>query len=243
MSSVNTNYTDVFSSMGFGNTQQANNTGFSLTDYMSIKSGTYGKLLKAYYKKQDADDAVDETEKKQLTVMKNSADNLRNAALDLMDEDLFEKKKIKVKDEKTGEETEKEDYDWDAITKAVKAFADSYNSVIGSAGESDNTGVLRIGTWLTSLTESNSNLLAKVGITVGSDNTLKVDEDALKKADISTLKLLFQGVNSYADKVVRKASQMASAATQVVNKSGSAYKSNADYDQLSSTGYLYDQTF
>lgn len=242
MSSVNTNYTDIFSSMGFGGTQQADNAGFSLTDYMSIKSGTYGKLLKAYYKKQDAD-ATDETEKKQLSMMKNSADTLRNAALDLMDEDLFEKKKIKTKDEKTGEETEKEDYDWDAITKAVKTFVDSYNSVIGSAGESDSNSVLRIGSWLTSLTAANSNLLAKVGITIGGDNKLKVDEDELKKADISTLKTLFQGINSYADKVVRKASQLATAATKGVNKSGSAYNSKADYNQLSSSGYLYDQTF
>lgn len=244
MSSVNTNYTDLFSSMGFGG-QQTDNVGFSLTDYRSIKSGTYGKLLKAYYKKQDADAKAEtsETEKKQLTVLKNSSDKLRNAALDLMDEDLFEKKKIKTKDEKTGEETEKEDYDWDAITKAVKTFVDSYNSAIDSAGQSDSNSVLRIGTWLTSLTATNSKLLDKVGITIGSDNKLKVDEDKLKKADISTLKTLFQGVNSFADKVVRKASQLGTAATNSVGKSGSAYNSKADYDKLSSSGYLYDQTF
>lgn len=244
MSSVNTNYTDLFSSMGFGG-QQADNVGFSLTDYRSIKSGTYGKLLKAYYKKQDADTKAEtsETEKKQLTALKNSSDKLRNAALDLMDEDLFEKKKIKTKDEKTGEETEKEDYDWDAITKAVKSFVDGYNSAIDAAGDSDSNSVLRIGTWLTSLTEANSKLLDKVGITIGSDNKLKVDEDKLKKADISTLKTLFQGVNSFADKVVRKASQLGTAATNSVGKGGSAYNSKADYDKLTSSGYLYDQTF
>lgn len=244
MSSVNTNYTDIFSSMGYG-TQQADNTGFSLLDYRSIKSGSYGKLLKAYYKKQDAASSAEtsEAEKKQLTALRSSADKLRNAALDLMDEDLFEKKKIKTKDEKTGEETEKEDYDWDAIKKAVNNFVESYNSLIGSAGESDSTSVLRIGTWLTSLTEANSKLLDKVGITIGSDNKLKVDEDKLMKADISTLKTLFQGVNSFADKVVRKASQMGTAATNSVGKSGSAYNSKADYDKLSSSGYLYDQTF
>ena len=32
-------------------------SGFSLSDYASIKNGSYGKLLKAYYAKQDAEKA------------------------------------------------------------------------------------------------------------------------------------------------------------------------------------------
>ena len=42
-----------------------------------------------------------------------------------MKDSLWEKKQIKTKDEKTGEETTKEDYDWDSITKAVKSFVDN----------------------------------------------------------------------------------------------------------------------
>ncbi len=34
------------------------------------------------------------------------------------------KGEFKKKDEETGEEIEGEDYDWDAITKAVKTFVD-----------------------------------------------------------------------------------------------------------------------
>lgn len=244
MSNVNTNYTDIFSSFGMG-TSETQNSSFSLTDYMSIKNGSYGKLLKAYYKKQDAENSVAETEseKKQLSLLKSNADGLKNSVLDLMDEDLFEKKTIKTKDEKTGEETEKEDYDWDAITKAVKGFVEDYNSVIKAAGESDNKGVLRNASWLTQLTEANSKLLESVGITIDSSNHLKVDENTLKEANISTLKVLFQGVNSFADKVVRKASQIGSAAVQGTNASGSAYTSTADYKNLLSSGYLYDETF
>ncbi|MGN0131939.1 MAG: hypothetical protein ACI4AA_05830 [Lachnospiraceae bacterium] len=243
MSNVNTNYTDVFTSMGIGTS--GNENAFSLTDYMSIKNGSYGKLLKAYYKKQDADKTTveSESEKKQLSLLKSSADKLKNSTLELMDEDLFEKKTIKTKDEATGEETEKEDYDWDAITKAVKAFAEDYNSVIKSAGESDNKGVLRNASWMTQMTESNAKLLESVGITIDSDNSLKVDEEALKKANISTLKLVFQGVNSFADKVVRKAAQIGTAAVQGTSGNGSAYTNTADYENLMSGGYLYDETF
>lgn len=242
MSGVNTNYTDIFTSMGMGTT--GNQNAFSLTDYMGIKNGSYGKLLKAYYKKQDEEKTVEsESEKKQLALLKSNADGLKNSVLDLMDEDLFEKKTIKTKDEKTGEVTEKEDYDWDAITKAVKAFADNYNSVMKEAGDSDDKSVLRNATWLLEGTEANSKLLGNVGITIGTDNTLKVDEEALKKADISTLKLLFQGVNSYADKVVRKADQIGKAALQGTGMSGSAYTNKADYENLLSSGTLYDEIF
>lgn len=242
MSGVNTNYTDIFTSMGMGTTGAQN--AFSLTDYMGIKNGSYGKLLKAYYKKQDEEKTVEsESEKKQLAMLKSNADGLKNSVLDLMDEDLFEKKTIKTKDEKTGEVTEKEDYDWDAITKAVKAFAQHYNSVMKEAGDSDDKSVLRNATWLLEGTETNSKLLGNVGITIGTDNTLKVDEEALKKADISTLKLLFQGVNSYADKVVRKADQIGKAALQGSGKSGSAYTNKADYENLLSSGALYDEIF
>ncbi len=234
--SINTNYTDIFTSMGFGT---SNNTGsaFSLTDYMGIKNGSYGKLLKAYYKKQDAEEtaAVDETEKKQLSMLKSSADSLKNATLELMDEDLFEKK--------TNEETGEEEYDWDAITKAVKDFASKYNSVVESAGNSDDNNVLKHGVWLTQSTASNTNLLAKAGISIGGDNKLSVDEKALKEANINTLKTLFTGVNSFADNVVRKASQIGSAAVNGVSTSGSAYTNTAGYDNLSSGGYLYDELF
>lgn len=242
MSSVNTNYTDIFTSMGIGTS--GSESAFSLTDYMSIKNGSYGKLLKAYYKKQDAEEtAAAESEKKQLSLLKNSADELKNSVLDLMDEDLFEKKTIETKDEKTGEVTKKEDYDWDAIVKAVKAFVEDYNTVIGSAGESDDKGVLRNVSWLTQTTEANEKLLESVGITIDSGNKLKLDEDVLKQANISTLKLIFQGVNSYADKVVRKAAQIGTAAVQGTNAGGSAYTNTADYQKLMSAGYLYDETF
>ena len=242
MTNVNTNYTDIFSSMM--GTSGTDNNAFSLSDYMSIKSGSYGKLLKAYYKKQDAGTAESaEEEKKQLSLLKTKADNLKNSMLDLMDEDLFEKKTIKTKDEKTGEETEKVDYDWDAITKAVNSFVDSYNAIISATGESDNKKVLRNATWLTQMTEANSNLLSKVGITIGEDNKLKVDADVLKKANVNTLKVLFQGAGSYADKVVQKAAQIGNAAVQGTSAGGSSYTNNADYKKLTSSGYLFDNTF
>lgn len=92
------------------------------------------------------------------------------------------KKKIKKKDEKTGEETEVEDYDWDAITKKVKSFIDDYNDVVKEAGESNTKDVLRNASWMTGMTDKTSHLLSKIGITIGKGNKLELDEDELKKA-------------------------------------------------------------
>ena len=69
--------------------------------------------------------------------MKTSADSLKKSADALNDSSLWEKKKIKKKDEKTGEEIAVEDYDWDKITKAVKSFVEDYNDVVKEAGESN----------------------------------------------------------------------------------------------------------
>lgn len=212
----------------FGGTQTASTSSdFSLLDYASIKNGSYGKLLKAYYAQQDADKAnsgIDSVQK--ATNMKSGADVLKKSAQALNSDTLWAKKKIKKKDEKTGEETEVEDYDWNAITKAVKSFVENYNDVIEQAGNSNAKDVLRNAVWMTGITESNENLLSKVGITIGKGNNMKLDEEMLKKADISTLKTLFIGHNSFADKIAMKANSISNAAA----RSSGTYKNNGTYN-------------
>ena len=120
----------------FGGTSDSSSVGNTnmLSDYAAIKNGSYGKLMKAYYAKQDAEKLSGKGDTSQkLTLMKTSADSLKKSADALNDASLWEKKKIKKKDEKTGEETEVEDYDWDAITKKVKSFIDDYNDVVKEA--------------------------------------------------------------------------------------------------------------
>ncbi len=222
----------------FGNVSntQTNNT-FSLADYASIRNGSYGKLLKAYYAKQDSekDEAKIEAENKELAVLKQEADDLKSAMLDVMDEDLYEKKKIKDKD---GKETE--DYDWDAITKAMKAYVENYNTLVDKTAESDDKSVLRNGVWMTKATSVNAKLLSEVGITIGEGNKLSLDEDELKEANMSTLKSLFTGHSSYADDVLRNASKVSTAAVAAAGKSGSTYNGSGELDKIISSGLLYD---
>ena len=116
--------------------------------------------------------------------MKTGADALKKSADALNNDELWEKKKIKKKDEKTGEEIEVEDYDFDAITKAVKLFVEDYNDVIKQAGDSNSKDVLRNAVWLTGMTEANENITSGTYRKNGTySNTLselvskKVDEE------------------------------------------------------------------
>lgn len=198
-----------------------------LSDYAAIKNGSYGKLLKAYYAKQDAGRATSGGDSAQKTsLIKSGADALKKSADALNNEALWEKKKIKKTDEKTGKETEVEDYDWDAITKAMKSFVEDYNDVVEQAGGSNSKDVLRNAVWLTGMVESNENMLSKIGITVGKGNKMELNEETLKTTDISTFKTLFIGHNSFADKVSMKANSIFNAASW----SSGTYQSNGTYN-------------
>lgn len=189
---------------GGSTTTQSNGT-ISLGDYASIKNGSYGKMLKSYYAKQDADKLSKTGDNNQTSMLiRSGADSLKKSAEALNDDSLWEKKKIKKKDEKTGVETETEDYDWEAITKAVKTFVDDYNSVVEETGKSDTKAVLRNAVWMTGATKKMGHLLGKAGITIGKGNKLELDEKKLKESDISTLKTLFTGHGSFADKIAQK---------------------------------------
>ncbi len=132
-------------------------------------------------------------------------------------------------------EIEVEDYDWNAITKAVKSFIADYNAVVGQAGDSDTKNVLRNAAWMTGITDSTEKLLAKVGITIGKGNKLELDEEALKEANITTLKSLFTGSGSFADKISQKAGSLSIVAANAAAKvKGTTYTSKGGYsDTLS----------
>ena len=206
----NVDFSVLFS--GTSDSSSVGNTNM-LSDYAAIKNGSYGKLMKAYYAKQDAEKLSGKGDTSQkLTLMKTSADSLKKSADALNDSSLWGKKKIKKKDEKTGEEIEVEDYDWDKITKAVKSFVEDYNDVVKEAGESNTKDVLRNASWMTGMTDKTSHLLYKI---------------ALKQADISSLKTVFTGYNSFVSKISQKATGISNAA----NRASATYTNNGTYSK------------
>jgi hypothetical protein len=89
-------------------------------------------------------------------------------------------------------------------------------------------------------TKANKNLLSKVGITVGSDNKLTVDEDKFKSADMTTVKSLFTGSGSFGKMTSTSATSSYSSAVSQLAKlsSSSTYSNMGSYSYIS--GSIYD---
>ena len=74
----NVDFSALFS--GTSDSSSVGNTNM-LSDYAAIKNGSYGKLMKAYYAKQDAEKLSGKGDTSQkLTLMKTSADSLTKSA-------------------------------------------------------------------------------------------------------------------------------------------------------------------
>lgn len=223
------NMSDVTSLFGGISANNSTTNTFSLGDYASIRNGSYGKLVKAYYNKQAEEKKTAETEagNKKLVTIKSEADDLKKTMAELMDKKLYEK-------------NDKGEYDWDKITAAVQKFVDNYNDVVDKVGSSDDKTVLRNGVWMTGGTRENADLLADLGITVGGDNKLTFKADTLKEAHMSTIKHMFTGANSFASQIMNRASKISGVVEQTAGKTGSAYTSSGDYEKLFSKGLSYD---
>jgi hypothetical protein len=97
---------------------------------------------------------------------------------------------------------------------------------------------------MVSQTATNENLLGKIGITIGSDNKLSVDEETFKAADMSTVKSLMTGTGSYASNIGTKASLINMYAQQDAAKASGLYTQSGTYLSTQATsGYNYSSWF
>ena len=231
-----------------------------LSDYASIKNGSYGKLMKAYYAKDSgssvkaasSDDKTDAKKSistasdsaKTLSEIEKSADSMKESADKLLTKgtkSVFAKKNVTTKDE-YGFDTTTKEYDTDAIYKAVADFTQSYNALLDKVSDSESTTILNKGTSLVNMTKSNEKLLADIGITIGKDNTLTIDEEAFKKADMNTVKSLFNSTGSYGYNVSAQASMIDYAAERESSKANT-YTVSGTYSNAYSTGSILDSMF
>ena len=233
--SAKQNYSYLF--QGLGSSTGSTNLNF-LSDYMSIKNGSYGKLLKAYYNpghsKEVAALGNDKVTKdtsedtKKLAEVQSTTDKLKDSA----DALLATGSKAVFKEDKMTDE----DY------KAVESFVKDYNSVVSAAGKTDSSSINQRTTNMVYASATNSKLLAKVGITITEDNTLSIDKDSFMKADVSTAKSLFQGNGSYGYRVSAQASMINFAADSEAGKAGT-YTANGRYGNNYNTGNLLNLYF
>lgn len=235
-------YSFLFSSMN--STGSTSSASFDYTTLSSIKNGSYKKLLNAYYKKQSTDGSASSSSvkgDKKSSVEKVNAASVRDKAADVSDSvDSINKASLWNRTEKTDESGNKtKEYNTDAIYKAVKTYVDDYNALVESTGNSNDNSVLRTAANMVNSTKANKDILAKVGISIGKDNKLSIDEDAFKKAEMTTVKSIFTGAGSYGRTVQANASMIyGSAVSQLARISGSStYGSTGSYSYISSSDF------
>lgn len=224
---------------GFGNT--SSNSSYtsglysSLSEYSTIRTGAYKKLLNSYYSKTQSTKASQTgtnyqvkgnstVEKKQLTEVKDAADSLYSSAAKLTDTSST-KSLFKNAQSVTGE-----------ISSAVKNFVNDYNSLVEEAADTSNSKVTGKVSFMTRQTNAYKSSLENIGITINDDKTLTVDGKKLNSADVNDVKKLFNGSSSMAYQTFVRASSISSAAENASTTSG-LYGSDGAYDNYYNSAY------
>lgn len=237
LNSLKQDYSFLFSNMNKSNSSNNLFSSINLSDYNTIKSGSYSKLLKAYYKKEGADtsdttskkpsnnttSAVDSSYVKELKEVKTEAEELRDSANALM---------------QRGSKSVFKAEDMNKVYSAVSDFVTDYNSVIEKGQVSDSKAVVRGTEGLAALAKDYEKELNEMGITFGKDSKMTIDKDTFLKTDISKVKDLFSGHNSYAYLTSLRASYIGNTAYSESNKS-SLYTGDGNYT-TPSTGDLFN---
>lgn len=246
----------------FSSLNGTNQTSTILSDYYSIKSGSYKKLLNAYYAKVEGEDtkktdsgtvsskidylngsqststARDNT--KVLKQIEESSVALKDAANALVTKgtnSLFDAERV------TNSEGKSElVYDTAKIYDGVKKFVESYNGVIEATENSNTKSIASNYKILTNNTKVNASALSEIGITINEDNTLSLDETKFKNADMSSVKSLFNGTGSYGYRTSATASMVNFNAEYEATRANT-YTNTGSYTNNYNTGYLYDSLF
>lgn len=249
--SAKTNYSYLLSSLSSGSSSSSLGNLNFLSDYASIKNGSYYKLMKAYYTKNSSDSsssssmtskssistASDTT--KALSEVESAADFMKESADALLTKgtsSVFNKKSVTKTDE-NGLSTTTKEYDTDAIYSKVSQFVTDYNTLMKKTAASSSSTLQNKADNLAGVSSSNASLLSRVGITINEDKTLSLDEKTFKSADMGTAKTLFGTTGGYGYQVSAQASLIDFAAETESSKANT-YTSTGTYSNAYSTGNI-----
>lgn len=206
-----------------------------VSDYSSIRNGSYKRLLKAYYANDDTDSAksktATETKKKTLDDWKVKSATKKDTVLDGIKSSVNTlATDVKAIAKSSEEVTE----------KTVNTFVSDYNKLVDSVGKTSNVYVQNKLADMTKYVAKQKDELAKVGITIGADNKLSVDKEKFAAAPAETLSKLFKGSASFASMVGMKAENISTEATLQALKSTSMYNANGTYQTVNTSSNLND---
>lgn len=202
LNGLNSGMTDTYSSL-LGSSSGSGEIGGAslLSDYASIKNGSYGKMMKSYYAKVKEED---ETSSSKSSSKEKETDAASASAARKFYETATGMSGLNYSADNI-----------DELYDKVSAFVKDYNSMMTNASKSKNSAVQAQADALNDYTYQNYKLFAKIGITMNADRTLSIDEDTFKKVNektgatnVPTVSTLFKGIGSFADKAADRASKI-----------------------------------
>lgn len=212
-----------------------------LSDYASIKNGSYGKLMKSYYSAEKASTAVSEDGK---SSSKNILDKFweqrRNpkvskdvqeananltAGLSTLRTSVAALRNSKTYTDAAGQSAA------DKTVAAMKAYVEDYNSVVNASKGSTLTSKTAYVANMMSSTAANADKLSEVGITVEANGNLKLNEAKLRAAGSAKVQELFS-----ADNVMSYGSMIASRVQFAGAASSAGATGSAEADKTPGSG-------
>lgn len=173
-----------------------------LSDYASVKNGSYGKLMKAYYSTaKNSDTASGSTARSSKNILQKLEEEKRNPRVSKdvkeSNENLtaglssLQKSVATLQNDSTYTNTENGKSAADKVVSAMKAYVTDYNNVVNASKGSTLTGKTAYVANMMSSTAANADKLSEIGITVNENGTLRINEEKLKTADFSQVQELF----------------------------------------------------
>lgn len=203
-----------------------NNSGISamtglLGDYASIKNGSYGKLMRAYFSTNAGEEVTNlakssltttDTDTKSIAKVQEAATDLKKATSTLTadGEDSIYTKTM------------------EDIYSAVKSYISDYNATLDAGEDTDSSMISARVETLTKNTAMYEKDLSAIGITINKDNSLSIDKETFLKASVSDVQSVFQGKGSLG---------------QINSAQADLIKMAADYEAARSGTYTYAATF
>ena len=187
----------------FGGT--GNNNFFS--DYASIRNGSYRRLLKAYYgRNNNSGTASSGTRANTSNVLEQILAERRNPKVSKQTSEANSKLTSGISTLTSAVKTLQNDKTYtasedgktsaqDKVVSALKKYVTEYNDVVSAAKQSTLSKTSHVASMMKS-TNANADKLKEIGITINANGTLQFIENQAKNADISKVQNLFSSKNS-----------------------------------------------
>lgn len=201
--SNNRDYSQLFQSIS-SNGSGLGNLNF-LSDYASIKNGSYAKLMKTYYgtaqsssaaasKKSSSGNILDKIldEKKNPKVSKEAQEANANLTTGLSS---LKSSVAALQKDGTYTDTANGKSAADKVVSAMKAFVSDYNNVVSAAKNSTLANKTAYVANMMNSTATNADKLAEIGVSINGNGTLELNEAKLKEAGVSKVQDLFSSDN------------------------------------------------